>query len=133
MEKKNHYVTWTKTPLSVARFRRYVIRAVGGFKRTTLVAVVRSSCELNLCRECRQAHQIYAVGKHEVVALDYVPRNTCLSICEDWINVPNMICRFNLFARITIPSVVTTVNLTLIGHVKISIESWRWELVQIVP
>ena len=51
-----------------------VIRAVKGDpcgkrKRTTPAAVVCSSCDLNLCRECRQAHEIYAAGEHRFGAI----------------------------------------------------------------
>jgi len=42
----------------------------GRRKRTTPAAVVCSNCDLNLCRECRQAHEIYAAGEHVFVAVD---------------------------------------------------------------
>jgi len=50
----------------------------GRRKRTTPAAVVCSSCDLNLCRECRQAHQIYAACEQKFVALDYVPTEKVL-------------------------------------------------------
>ena len=42
----------------------------GRRKRTTPAAVVCSSCDMNLCRECRQVHEIYAAGEHVFVAVD---------------------------------------------------------------
>ena len=50
----------------------------GRRKKTTLAAVVCSSCDLNWCRECRQIHQIYAAGEHEFVALDNVATENVL-------------------------------------------------------
>jgi len=44
----------------------------GRRKRTTPAVVVCWSCDLNLCRDCRQAHQIYAACEQNFVALDYV-------------------------------------------------------------
>jgi len=42
----------------------------GRRKRTTPAAVACSSCDMNLCRECRQVHEIYAAGEHVFVAID---------------------------------------------------------------
>jgi len=50
----------------------------GRRKRTTPAAVVCSSCDLNLCRECRQAHEIYAAGEHVFLAMDEKAREIVL-------------------------------------------------------
>jgi len=50
----------------------------GRRKRTTPAAVVCSSCDLNLCRECRQAHDIYAAGEHVFMAIDEKARENVL-------------------------------------------------------
>ena len=50
----------------------------GRRKRTTPAAVVCSSCDLNLCRECRQAHEIYAAGEHVFLEMDEKARENVL-------------------------------------------------------
>jgi len=42
----------------------------GRRKKTTPAAVVCSSCDVNLCSECRQGHQIHVPGEHLLVSLD---------------------------------------------------------------
>jgi len=42
----------------------------GRRKRTSPASIVCSRCDMNLCRECRQVHEIYANGEHVFVAID---------------------------------------------------------------
>jgi len=42
----------------------------GRRKKTTPAAVVCSSCDVKLCSECRQGHQIHVPGEHLFVSLD---------------------------------------------------------------
>jgi len=50
----------------------------GRRKMTTPAAVVCSSCDVNVCQECRQGHQIYALGEHVFVSLDEEARENVL-------------------------------------------------------
>jgi len=50
----------------------------GRRKMTTPAAVLCSSCDVNVCQECRQGHQIYALGEHVFVSLDEEASETVL-------------------------------------------------------
>jgi len=50
----------------------------GRRKMTTPAAVLCSSCEVNVCQECRQGHQIYVPGEHVFVSLDEEARENVL-------------------------------------------------------
>jgi len=50
----------------------------GRRKMTTPAAVLCSSCDVNVCQECRQGHQIHVPGEHVFMSLDEEARENVL-------------------------------------------------------